>query len=78
MLSEDTQRRIKAIKGRVEEVGEALGIPRGEAAALVVVDVIEQHARKDDARQSGYIRIWAWFKGVLAHSAEEAKKIRIE
>lgn len=77
-LSEDTQKRIRAIKQKVEEVGEVMGVPRGEAAALVAVDAIQQQASKADARQAGWVKIWAWFKGSLSHASEEARKIRLD
>lgn len=43
MPSDDTLRRIKAIQSKVEEVGAVLGIPHDQAAALVIVDVLEQN-----------------------------------
>jgi hypothetical protein len=78
MLSNDTQERIQSIQKKVEEVGKTLGIPSNEAAVFVAVDVVQQHARKTEERQSGFIRVWAWFKGWLSHGAETAGKIRIE
>ncbi len=78
MLTEDTQKRMRAIQTKIEEVGNAMGVPRDEAAALVTVDTMQEHVRRVDARQTGLIRIWAWFKGVLSNAAEKAKEIRIE
>jgi hypothetical protein len=45
---------------------------------LELTNKIDARVQKIEARQSGWIRIWVWFKSSIAHAAEDAKKIHLD
>jgi hypothetical protein len=45
---------------------------------MEIAKAIDERLAKIEVRQSGFIRVWAWFKGWIAHGSETASKIRID
>ena len=70
MVSDDTQEKLRAVRVKVEEVGQKMGIPFEQAAVLVAI-----HEAK---KPSGLGRLWAWGKGVMSYASKTADKIHID
>lgn len=70
-----TQERIK-----IKDLFKALQASENQKAEQLYREIHEVNQKVETiaARQSGFIKVWAWLKNSIAHASEEAKKIRIE